>query len=729
MARRTRGYVIAASFGMALAACGDSSTGPTTTPPSIALAASTVTFAETQGSPTAGTQTIAITSGGSAQVGGLRVGPITYAGTSGWLSAPVDKTVPPATLTLTTTTGGLAAGSYTADVGIDAVVATNSPQHVAVTLLVLGSGGTTTLAAAGQSAVFLASPSQGVALALQNGARYLIAVVNTDTSHTVTEDFTLVGGAFSAASARVAAVPAVAQPAARATMPVPAGPSYAVAAGLPSPARLQQMTANHLAMLDWSRQVYARMGGVRAARARLGAASAPTGAVGARVARLNAAITATVGGVSKVYVKKQLTGDCTSVDSIGARTVAVGQHVIVLADTNTTTWPKAERDSAFYQQFADEYDQLTWPHIQTYVGDPLAFDDSLSRLGKVTVTLTPVLNGIGGGIVAFVNPCDFLPFAASGPDAALSNDTEMFYSLVPSANGFGVADWEKELRATASHETKHLVSITDRILNSSPVFEEIWLEEGLAQESSEIWMRHFNQATWKGNANFLQTVACEIDLGANAPCDVANDKPLDLAIGHLPFLFTYLQQESQSNSEGLGADTPANYGAGWAIARWATDQYATDEGTFIKALVNDPSLNGLPNLSSHTAQPIPLLLMYWNLASAVFGTPTYTAADPRITIPSFDLANIFQIGQTKLTCNGTPCGLFTMSGTPVYPVQPIALTSGSISHAVHGVPGTAAAFFLLTASGNGTQALELESGSGATISASSGLRIGIIRVN
>jgi hypothetical protein len=452
--------------------------------------------------------------------------------------------------------------------------------------------------------------------------------------------------------------------------------------------------------------------------------------VGARVARLNAAITATVGGVSKVYVRKQLTGDCTSVDSIGARTVAVGQHVIVLADTNVTTWPKAQRpDSSFYQTFADEYDQLTWPHIQTYVGDPLAFDDSLSGLGKVTVTLTPVLNGIGGGIVAFVNPCDFLPFAASGPDAALSNDTEMFYSLVPSAGGFDVTDWEKELRATASHETKHLVSFTDRILNNSPVFEEIWLEEGLAQESSEIWMRHFNQATWKGNANFLQTVACEIDLGASAPCDVANDKPLDLAIGHLPFLFTYLQQESQSNSEGLGADTPANYGAGWAIARWATDQYAIDEGTFIKALVNDPTLNGLPNLSSHTAQPVPLLLMYWNLASAVFGTPTYTAADPRITIPSFDFANIFQIGQTKLTCNGTPCGLFTMSGTPVYPVQPIALTSGSINHAVHGVPGTAAAFFLLTASGDGTQALELESGSGATISASSGLRIGIIRVN
>ena len=32
-----------------------------------------------------------------------------------------------------------------------------------------------------------------------------------------------------------------------------------------------------------------------------------------------------------------------------------------------------------------------------------------------------------------MNSCDFLPFAATGPDAAFSNQTEMFYSWVPAA--------------------------------------------------------------------------------------------------------------------------------------------------------------------------------------------------------------------------------------------------------------------------------------------------------
>jgi hypothetical protein len=305
----------------------------------------------------------------------------------------------------------------------------------------------------------------------------------------------------------------------------------------------------------------------------------------------------------------------------------------------------------------------------------------------------------------------------------------MFYSWVPASNVIDVASWEKGLRATAAHETKHLASYTDRILNDSPTFEEIWLEEGLAQESAEIWERHFNQATFKGSATFLQTAACEISLGANAPCDLDNTKPLALMASHLPFFFQYLQAESSSHTEGLGVDTPANYGAGWAFARWATDQYgASAEGTFIKSLINEPRLSGLANLSLHTGQTPATLLVYWNLATAVFQTPTFTFADPRTTTPSFNFADIFKVGQTGLTCSGTPCGIFTRSGVPVFPVQPIGLTPGVFSNTVNGVPGTSAVFYLLTASTAGTELLHLTNTAGGEVSANSGLRLAILRV-
>lgn len=576
--------------------------------------------------------------------------------------------------------------------------------------------GNTALTTPGQSAAFLDSPSFSTQLAVQSGAQYLIAVVNTAPQFTTTADFTLTGSLTGASpTGRVAAVPAPAKAA------PPQGAVVQVATGDagPGPAVLRRMADNHLQILAANREVYRRMRG--RAGARLNAA---------RVARPSFSISQTIGTVNKVYVRNTLSGSCGSVDSIGARTVAVGQHVIVLADTNLTTWPPSQRpDSTYYQTFADEYDQITWPHIQTYIGDPLRLDPSLSSVGKVTVTITPVLNNLGGGVVAFVNPCDFLPTGVQGTDTVFSNLTEMFYSLTPSATGFSVDSWKRELRATAAHETKHIVSISGRLLNNSPALEEVWLEEGLAQQSAEIWMRHFNAATWKGNANFAQTVGCEIAISTQ-PCTNGNlPKPLALIASHLPFLFDYLNAESASNSEGLGKDTPANYGAGWSIGRWVTDQYAGDEATFTRQLIGEPKLTGLANLSAHTGQPIELLLVYWNLATGIFGTPTYTAADPRITLPSFNLAEIFRLGQTtQFTCGGTPCRLFTDTGEPVFPVQPINLTTGTISRVVTGVPGTAAAFFLLSATTAGTQSLELAGATGGAISPSSPLRVGIIRV-
>jgi hypothetical protein len=201
---------------------------------------------------------------------------------------------------------------------------------------------------------------------------------------------------------------------------------------------------------------------------------------------------------------------------------------------------------------------------------------------------------------------------------------------------------------------------------------------------------------------------------------------LALVTGHLPYLFQYLQKESTANSEGLGIDTPANYGAGWAFARWSTDQYATDEGTFIKALINE-HLTGLDNLSAHTAQTPTLLLVYWNVASGIFETPSYTAADVRTTYPSFNFADIFRISQTGVTCAGVKCGIFTTSGTPVYPVQPVTLTAGVFSKTMTGVPGTSASYFLLTSTGSGTENLTLMSGTGTSISTTSGFRISILR--
>jgi hypothetical protein len=682
------------------------------------------------GNPTA--QTVNITNSGTGSLSGLTVGTITYgSGASGWLNASLAGSSAPAAITLNAATGSLTQGSYSATIPITSSGATNSPQSLKVTFLVFPPAGNTTLAL-GQDTTFLSTPVIATNLVLQPGQQYLIAVVNTDTSAAINEDFTLFGSMTSTQRVRLPA----ASTARRAQAAAKHSPMYNAGTAVKRMQALRKLQANHLAMLDHNTAVLQRF--QRSGR------TAPSSA--STVGRPRFSISQTVGTVNKIYIADAFGSGCTGVDSIGARTVAVGAHVIVLADTNTTKWPSNMRDSAFYQTFANEYDAVTFPHINNVIGNPLAYDSHLSSIGKITVVISPVLNTFGGGIVAFVNGCDFFPFDSNLNDpnnADLDNVTEVFYYWAPdTASGWVGTAWEDLMRGTAAHETKHIVSYTDRIMNNSPVFEQRWLEEGLAQESSEIWERNFNSTTWKGHATFNQTVACELYLGPNltpACQDAANSKPVSLTGSHLPFLFDYLAAESQSPT-GLGFGntgnnaTPTNYGAGWEFARWATDQYATTESSLIQSLVNEPTLNGLANVSSHTGKSIQELLVYWSLATAIYDTATYTAADVRTTIPTFNLGQIFFVGQTTLQCtsNGQtkPCGLFgqNFSTTPVWPIQPAALNTGAISAKVTGVSGTTAAYFLLTSTGSGHQYIQLQSGSGGSISTSSGLRIGIIRV-
>ena len=105
--------------------------------PGIGLAPGALGFSAVEGAASPAAQTVAVTSQRGGTLSGLTVGPISYgAGATGWLSASLDATTVPATLTLTPATGGIVAGSYTAQVPVGAAGASNSPQSVVVTLTV-----------------------------------------------------------------------------------------------------------------------------------------------------------------------------------------------------------------------------------------------------------------------------------------------------------------------------------------------------------------------------------------------------------------------------------------------------------------------------------------------------------------------------------------------------------------------------------------------------------------
>ena len=558
----------------------------------------------------------------------------------------------------------------------------------------------------GQSAVFTDSAHMNTALTLQSGGEYLIAVVNTDSSSSALEDFTLHGVTTVSASVVAHAAPHGVRSAHTSRAAAPKIPMTPISPEIARAVALRARTERaHMAWIDrWP---------AMAAQAR---ASRPMSI------RKSTLAGTTVGQVNRVWVANFSGGSCNSVDTVWARTVYVGTHVIVLADTNTTTWPLANRpDTSFYAQFGGEWDAVTYPHLQNYFGDPMVRDAALSGVGKVTVVFTPQVNA--DGVAGFVNSCDLFTPSTNNQ---FTNATEMIYAWVANpAAGDPVSFWERDWRGTAAHEGKHVVSLATHIANNTGLYEQSWLEEAMAQESAEIWERHFNTATWKGNAGFGQTIACEYE-PASACYSATN--PIVLSDRHFPFYFGDLSAESaNADSGGFATSVYGKYGTGWAFIRWATDQYSggSPEPTMLKALVSDATHNGLANVSAHTGASISEMLVYWSLASAFDATTladsaTFIPTDIRATMPSFDFRNIFSMGHSGGSYIYFPAA---------YPVSTHGVSPGAFDVTISGVPGTGTQYCSLSGvAAAGSETLELRSGAGGQISSSSGLRAGIIRI-
>src|SRR5207244_434301 len=80
-------------------------------------------------------QAVVVSNIGSGTLSGLAIGTITYgSGASAWLSATLNTTTAPATVTLQPTTGSIPIGTYTATVPVTSSAAgvVNSPQNISV---------------------------------------------------------------------------------------------------------------------------------------------------------------------------------------------------------------------------------------------------------------------------------------------------------------------------------------------------------------------------------------------------------------------------------------------------------------------------------------------------------------------------------------------------------------------------------------------------------------------
>jgi len=275
-------------------------------------------------------------------------------------------------------------------------------------------------------------------------------------------------------------------------------------------------------------------------------------------------------------VKLNVNGESSCGDAVyhTARVVAISSKAIILNDTLN---PKNGFTTADYQRFATRFDTLVYPLDVANFGEPLDIDKN----GHIAILFTRAVNELtparaNSYVGGFVFSRDLFPTTQTSRAQACagSNQGEYFYMLAPDPTGAvngnvrttGFVD--SATVAVLAHEFQHLINATRRLyVNNSPVFEDKWLDEGLAHIAEELL--YYRETGLSPRSN--------LDLAA------IRATPARFAIfnadmsGNMSRQRSYLQAP-EKNSPYMANDSLATRGASWSFLRYAVDRLNATDG-------------------------------------------------------------------------------------------------------------------------------------------------------
>ncbi|MFN0100346.1 MAG: Ig domain-containing protein [Gemmatimonadaceae bacterium] len=415
---------------------------------------------------------------------------------------------------------------------------------------------------------------------------------------------------------------------------------------------------------------------------------------------------------------------CSDFISLNARSVFVGERVVILEDTLTSLGgvpTTAGQVDAEIAQVGSELESITWDIVRTF-GDPLRMDSRLDDNQRVFIVITPRMNlKLGGAVLAATVSCDFF----SRAQFAASNVGEYIYTQAPKHLNadFSLGSrqrWRHEIRATLAHELKHVASYAERIVRAQPI-EDPWLDEATARHAEELFARATLGATRFGDEGGAR-IACELRAGQLAyPACAETPRVMR---PHFEGLWDFLDAPHVRSPLGPTESGDFSfYGSGWAVTRWVLDQEGLGESPFFTALTLN-GFAGVTNLEVHTGRSWDQILPEWSLAMAVDGRIADPSASPRTRFLSWDLASVFSLMCDELGPCAGGAGTRIPRANPLRPTQramgsftldfPSIVSGGFVAVELSGTPGDV------------TQVLELRGPNGAPLPASA--RLAIIRL-
>ena len=551
-------------------------------------------------------------------------------------------------------------------------------------------------------AIVVADPACNELVATTGSARYIVAVFSNASSENALTDFEL-GGNVAATTL-----------AARTPTPLILSSLTTQGRGLGTDAVAEARDRAHWEMLERNRAVYQQARAIVARQPSLNRALAqgtlPVPAV----------------GDPRNFYFTYSSGCSDSTRLIRSKALYVGSKAIIWEDTTNTL--RAANDSAlasYYDRLGKIFDQDQYDVVKTNFGDPLLRDAVTDNDGHLNMVFSERINATTAA--AYVTGCDQYPRSVF----AGSNFGQNFYGTVPTTKGSNVNStaysdgWFTFMARTVVHEVKHIASLSARVANNAPSFEESWLEEGSARHAEELWVRDYvEHVAWKGNTGFgsagTNGIFCDFH-PENAVCNAADAlrRPGYGMRRHFNEIRSKLQQPWNWSlfNDGAGQSGSVFYQTSWSFVRYVIDRYAASDAAFFTRFTNS-NANGLSNVSAITGVSADQLVGGWSLALYADDFPGLTSPGADIQFPTWNLRSIYAGLHTDATWG-------TVFPTP-FPIQPVALSFGSFTAQRAGLRGGAQAYFEISGTQSGAQLLAVRAlGGGAP---SPFLRVAIARL-
>jgi hypothetical protein len=320
------------------------------------------------------------------------------------------------------------------------------------------------------------------------------------------------------------------------------------------------------------------------------------------------------------------TSACANANVRAGRVVAVSNRAIVVSDTANPANGFTTQD---YQFFGATFDTLVYPVDSLNFGAPTDIDNNqhvILFFTRAVNELTPPAQSfyVGG----FFFSRDLFPTLATGgvQGCAGSNFAEMFYLLVPDPDGIvnqnvRTAEFVRNATvATLAHEFQHIINASRHLyVNASSVFEDTFLDEGLAHEAEELVFYRASGLAPTQNISYA-------DIQSSQKTQAAFD-----GFGSANFRrFREYLTNTLTNSPYANNSNITTRGAIWSFLRYAADRRGGTESQMWFQLVNPPpGVHGLSNLTGAITTDLSVWVRDWSVANYaddfVSGVPSVNA--------------------------------------------------------------------------------------------------------